>query len=58
MKLRATLAVEYEVNPEDYGTDVPAKAAAMDQEWFRDDPSELLYRLDHDVEPSVRVEPA
>ena len=44
MRLRATMTVEieYEVNPDDYGTDDPQKIVEMDQMDFDQNPVELL----------------
>jgi hypothetical protein len=42
MKLRATIIVEYDAEPEYYGTADPTEMAALDQANWDDDPASLL----------------
>lgn len=57
MKLRLTITVEYDADPEYYGTDNAQKMAEVDQENFDSDPNTLIELL-NDVEYEVKVEPA
>ena len=41
-RLRATLTIEYDADPKDYGTTNPKEMAAIDQANFIDDPIVLL----------------
>jgi len=50
MKFKATLVLEYSVNPEDYNTTDPSKIARMDEEFFTDCPEEFLERDSYTIE--------
>lgn len=57
MKLRATVVVEYDADPADYGTDIPAEAARIDEQQFDDDLSTLVYVIENGEGYRVTVEP-
>lgn len=57
MRLRATIVVEYEADPADYGTDVAAEAALIDKQQFEDDFSTLVYVIENGQGYKTTVEP-
>ena len=56
MKLRATIVIEYEANPDHYDTDDPKRAAEIDEENFRDDGGTLIEFVSTSPIKSVKVE--
>ncbi len=56
IKLRLTVTMEYEADPEYYGTDDPVKMAAIDQTNFFEYPRSLYEQLSEDG-INVKVEP-
>jgi len=56
IRLRVTIVVEYEPDPEHYGTDDPAAMAHIDQDNWNSDPLRLFSSFDDD-EFKVTVEP-
>jgi len=59
IKLKLTITVEYEAEPEYYETDDPVKMAALDQSNFRDDPEYLMGLIDSkDTITTITVSPS
>jgi hypothetical protein len=55
VRLRATVVLEYDAHPDNYGTDDPAKMAQIDASNFNDDRDFFWQLVDDDG--TIKVEP-